>query len=95
MQGTTDIVVACNYADADGDVTTIGVDIWNGAGERVLTQRSDVAREASGQAGGKLQITLRVGSPPSLLIGNYRFSVWLADALGQESNRLEGAFEAK
>ena len=78
------------FADSEADVVNLGLAIELPDGSKQTPAPIDVS--AAGATQGRLQINLTV-MPPSA--GTYHFEVWLDDAGGNESNRLQMTAQAQ
>lgn len=79
------------FVDPDADVLELGVSVELPDGSRQTLPATDVLSSA-GVTEGSIQVTLAI-VPPA--VGAYRFELWLVDALGSESNRLEATAQAQ
>ncbi len=82
---------ALAFVDPDADVLELGVSVELLDGSRQTLPIVDV-RSSAGVAEGSVQVTLSMVPPAA---GTYRFQLWLIDALGGESNRLEATAQAQ
>jgi hypothetical protein len=78
------------FEDDDADVLELDVDLELPDGTRQSLPATDV-QDSAGDAVGTITLTLAI-VPPSP--GRYTFQLWLVDAAGGESNRLEGVAQA-
>jgi hypothetical protein len=78
------------FVDPDADVTDLGIEIELPDGSRQSLPLTDV-RDSAGTPEGTIQISLAIVPPAA---GTYRFELWLEDAKGYPSNRLEASAQA-
>lgn len=75
------------FVDPDADVESLGIDIELPDGSVQPLPLTDV-RNSAGTSDGTIQISLAIVPPAA---GAYRFELWLEDARGYASNRLDAS----
>lgn len=78
------------FVDPEADVLDLGIEIELPDASHQALPLTDV-RGSAGTAEGTIQISLAIVPPAA---GTYRLEVWLEDAMGYASNRLETSAQA-
>lgn len=89
-QAQNQITGSLAFVDPDADVLDLGIEIELPDGSLQPLPLTDV-RNSAGTSEGTIQISLAIIPP---MVGTYRLELWLQDAAGHESNRLEASAEA-
>jgi hypothetical protein len=78
------------FVDPDADVTDLGIELELPDGSRQPLPLTDV-RDSAGTTEGTIQISLAIVPPAA---GDYQFDLWLEDAKGHASDRLQASAQA-